>query len=522
MRESLRALVAGTVGLAALGGLGACGLAFPTRLTGEATDASTPDASLDASGADVTADDAGPCNASDPPSSAACVISDAYGVFVSPLGSDTSGAGTQGAPFATLGKAIGVASAKSLRVYVCGKAPGVTSVVYDEHVVLADGVSLYGGLVCPDAGAWSYGGAAAAVEPSTPGPALRGTNLLSETGVTDMAFTAGGAGDAGAMPGASSVAAFVANSSSITLTRVALTAGEGAPGAPGTTPSNYASPSAASGTSGQGGAAAATTCDCSDGTSSTGGAGGNSSSGDGEPGTSSPPVASPVSNGGLAFGNGCSGAPSTQPGAGGANGAEGTAAPPGVGTLTASGWQAGALGSAGGNGKPGQGGGGGGYDGSACASGPSPPNYGGGGGCGGCGGAGGGAGGAGGSSFALLVYASTVVLDGCSLVANAGGAGGAGAPGQGGQAGGGDGASNCCDGTAGGAGGAGGRGAGGPGGLSYAVGYSSNIAPPTAKQTTLKFGAGGAGGAGGNGSDGGATAEGSGAAGTAGMSVALP
>jgi hypothetical protein len=291
------------------------------------------------------------------------VITETYGVFVSPSGSDTKGNGSRASPFGTIGRGIAVASARSLRVYVCG----TSGLPYHEHVELADGVSVYGGLVCPTGtpADWTYTGAQPLVAPSTPGYALSASALLSATEVSDMAFvTATATGDAGATPaGGTSIAAFLVSSASIALTRVSLTSGDGAPGAAGSTTSNYSSPAAATGNAAEpfGATAGAIACPCADGTSSTGGAGGSSGSPAGVSGTSAPPVLSPVVNGGAVIAGGCQGAPSTQPGANGASGAGGQMGS-GPGALSASGWTDAPPSGTAPNGAPGQGGGGGSWD----------------------------------------------------------------------------------------------------------------------------------------------------------------
>jgi hypothetical protein len=446
----------------------------------------------------VVRHDGASCDPSAPPSTSSCVLTEAYGVFVSTSGSDVNGKGTRASPFASLGKGIAAASAKSLRVYVCKG-----NVTYDEHVELADGVSVYGGMACPTKGStdWTYTGARPSVAPSTPGYALTASALLSSTDVSDLAFNAGPTlrGDAGAAPpGASSIGGFVVNSASVGLTRVSLTAGDGQAGSSGSTSSNYSTP-AQPGNAAEplGAVAGPMPCACPDGTSSTGGGGGSSGSEPGVNGTSTPPVASPVANGGAVIAGGCQGAPSTQPGANGAGGSGGQAGTS-AGTLSQSGWTPAPPTATASNGAPGQGGGGGSWD--INCGGTGVGTGGGGGGCGGCGGGGGTGGGTGGSSFALVVANSTVTLTSCTVTAGNGGAGGPGGTGEAGQPGGALGAGVCCDGTAGGNGGIGGGGAGGAGGLAYGIAFSGPA--PETTGSKISSGHGGAGGAGGGASAG--------------------
>ena len=66
----------------------------------------------------------------DEPSDAAnpCILTEAFGVFVAPTGSDTAGTGTRAAPYATVGNAMDQAKTKGLaRVYACGTAGNYSS-----------------------------------------------------------------------------------------------------------------------------------------------------------------------------------------------------------------------------------------------------------------------------------------------------------------------------------------------------------------------------------------------------------
>jgi hypothetical protein len=494
----------------------ACEVAFPTKL------ATSDDAGIDGGDGSAGIDsgdsgDGASCDPTQPPSASPCVIAEAYGVFVAPSGSDANGDGSRAAPFATIGHGIAAASARSVRVYVCG----ATGVRYDEHVRLTDGSSVYGGLACPTGAAtdWTYTGSPAEVAP-TAGVALSAVALLSMTRVVDMAFTAGPVAtdaDAGAGAAGASIAAFLSSSSNLALTRVSFTSGAGGAGAQGIGVSNYGQPMAMAGNSAMNASqmAPAILCSCDDMTSSTGGQGGTQGAYDGVSGSSMPSVSDPVANGGVGQTTGCQGAPSTQPGADGALGA-GAPMPTSFGTLTASGWIPSPPVAAATNGHPGQGGGGAGFD-LTCAAAGGGAAGGGGGACGGCGGAAGTNGGAGGASFALVVYDSSVVLDGCTIVAGNGGEGGGGGDGQAGQPGGGVGPGACCDGTAGGNGGGGGGGAGGAGGPAFGIAFSGTA--PDTSNTTITHGVGGKGGIGGSASAGPPRAGGSGPEGPSGAAM---
>jgi hypothetical protein len=446
--------------------------------------------------------DAFTCDPTYEPKDAPCVIADSYGVFVaSPNpsdggtggGNDATGDGTMGAPFATIAKALANLGGKS-RVYVC-------SGIYPEEISIdaAHAASLFGGFTCT-AGAssleWRYEGAVAAVRPTAADhPALMIAGVPGLVAVEDMAF------EAPATPlqdstgaGQSSIAAFVSNST-VSFSRVVLTAGAAANGADGTTAVNYdptmsvaPSPHSATNSNSQ---------TCPPGSispqadSSTGGEGAISSP-EGDDGASNPPVTGSPPRDGLG-GLGEQG-DYAAPGDDGADGnsREGGTPPATWGTLTPLGW-APMAGGAGGAGEPGQGGGGGGR--LAVHGSTSVFYFGGAGGTGGCGGGGGGGGNGGGSSVALFSVNSTLTLTTCQLTSGQAGNGGNGAPGGPGQSG-----------SAGsqvlysGNGGMGGNGAGGSGGGGGAGGVSGvilyrGLEPSTDATTTAAMGHGAVGGA---------------------------
>jgi hypothetical protein len=421
--------------------------------------------------------DTGPtCNPTQTPAQNACVIADGLAIFVSPTGNDAN-AGTMESPVKTLGKAITLASSLSApRVIAC-------AATYAEPVSLGStnasaGLAIFGGVTCPgDAGAgWTYTGAKAVVAPTVASViAFEAIDVAAPVSLSDFEVDAPVLGSSVAA-GSSSVAAFVSNASSASFTNVKLVASDGRPGepgAPGSAVTNWASGSL-NGNNGSGEVGgAAVTCACGDTTFSQGGAGGSADDG-GVPGPGLPALSTGTA--------GEDDLACNKAGGGGGNGvdAQTSSAKPGqgassYGTVAASGWTPGA-GGAGGNGLPGQGGGGGG-DGAGA---PHPTGGGGGGACGGCGGAGGQGGGGGGSSFALLVYDSTVTVTNCVFVAGNGGVGGTGGAGQQGQAGvlgGGTPATPGCLGGGGGAGSGGNGGGGGPGGISagIALGGSNTV-----------------------------------------------
>jgi hypothetical protein len=483
----------------------------------------------DGAGRSEASPDVGGCDPSKSPSEEACVVAEAYGVFVSPAGSD-SNTGTRSAPVATLGHGMDVAKAMGKRVYVCAGSFGEELVIGASR----DGVNVYGGLDCAG---WTYGAANhVVVAPASSGYALELEGL--QTGVTleDLEFDSQSAPS----PGESSMAAFASNSQNVVLERVTLVAaaaadgsagGASGPGADAGSTNWYGTPPAYPELNGasasDAGAPAATTCTCGDLSNSTGGAGSG-------PLNVPPPTAGLPSYGGDAGAGaaGVSGSQCNSQGGGGTDGVDAPVAAAGtpnasLGACSMSGWTP-AVGLAGSNGQPGQGGGGGG-------DGRLGSGAGGGGACGGCGGVGGLPGTGGGSSVALLAYQSNVTLVNCLLTSRAAGNGGAGTSGEQGQSGGvmgGNADLGGCPGGAGGAGSGGNGGQGGAGGLSLGIGYCGTaptvdgaLVPGAATLSGVTLGTAGAGGTGGSG---GAAATNStdpaganGAAGPAGVAMAV-
>jgi hypothetical protein len=461
--------------------VGAAGLAGCSPGVADYCAPGTPECTvLDAGSRDGASDgaaeggrDAAACDRASTPHDDACVIDEAYGVFVSPAGSD-SNPGTKAAPLLTIGQGMGVAKAAGKRVYVCAGT-------FAEKLVVSaarDGTNVYGGLDCAT---WSYGPLnKVVVAPTETGYALDLEGLQAGITFEDVEFDVQPATSASA--GASSIAVFASGSQNVTLERVTIVAGKGADGAPGAspgaatadggvhapgsnwfgTPPSYAELNGIN--AGDAGGAPTVHCTCRDQSETSGGQGGGPMNVP-TPGAGTPSYSD--------AGAGAGGANAVSCGSGGISQSGGDAPDAAadvpsmtLGTVSATGWAPG-TGAAGSDGKPGQGGGGGGNGRLSSGSGGS-------GACGGCGGAGGEPGAGGGASIALLSYQSNVALAGCVLLtkgAGNGGAGGSGEPGQSGGVMGGNGILGACPGGAGGAG-AGGNGAqGGPGGLSLGIGY---------------------------------------------------
>jgi len=378
---------------------------------------------------------------------AGCVADPENGIFVSPTGNDSND-GTPSSPLATINAAIDRAASRPAPIFIC-------SGTFDESVVVTDDdLALHGGFACPTGGApWVYDeDERPLISPTDPGYALQVTDVNGLT-LSDLELRSAHATAAGA----SSIAVFVSGSDAVTLTRVHITAGDGANGASAMAPvSNHttADQTGKDAVLTEGGEA--TPCACGDATASIGASGGD---------------------GGLSPTAGGAGTPDQgggQPGAVGScatvgTGHDGGSAPNEsdadganlLGTLGTSGWTP-AAGASGLTGEPGQGGGGG----AAVTAGG-----GGGGACGGCGGTGGGAGKGGGASIGLVAVMSNVTLVASFITTGDAGRGGDGIAGELGQGGGvkGNGVGSACDGGNGGKGGNGGAGGGGAGGISVGV-----------------------------------------------------
>ena len=458
----------------------------------------------------LDASDAPTCDESKPPIVNPCVVADAFGVFVAPPSAADAGGtppgdaaaatgdGTMENPFPTIGAALANLGGKS-NVFICDGD-------YTEAVSIdsAHQANLFGGLNCSNRAAWTYmGGVARVTGPDASQPTLTVSHVAATLAIQDISFEA----PSGTMPnadgsGESSIAAWV-NTSSVTFTRVVLTANDGANGAAGTPSDMFASgqPAAAA----QGTIAPTQTCPTPPMAampySSTGGAGGSAGVNGGE-GQAYPPP--PMLTG--------MGGPSSisNTAADGDDGADGVVGPGGVaattiGQLTDTVAWVPSRGGMGATGTPGEGGGGGGsgYDSQTETYLPGAA-----GGLGGCGGEGGQGGAGGGASVALVSRESTVNLLGCSLVTANGGNGGPGAKGGTGEYGGLGAQLAASSGGTGGNGACGSGGAGGTGGISVGVLYSGSM-PLNDAATSITLGQGTGGGKGG-------------AAGPAGMGPVLP
>ena len=375
---------------------------MPLRVTQGATE--EPEAEVAPSGCDPTK----------PPHDESCVIDDAFGIFVSPAGSDAN-PGSKSAPVRSIGHGMDLAKAAAKRVYICAGS-------YPEQLVVGtsrDGVNVYGALDCAT---WTYGAAnKVVVAPAQSGYALEIRRPADGGDVRGHRVRC--AERERGVQGASSVAVFVSGSQNVALHRVTMVAGSGTDGMPGPpqgpsdwygTPPDYSELNGIS--AGDAGGAPSTTCTCADQASSIGRSG-RWPDEHSHACCRTALVRRRRGRGGgherhpmqLAWRRSATAAmhrlpladtPSTS-----------------LGACSATGWTPG-VGVPGANGKPGQGGGGGGNGTLSSGSGGS-------GACGGCGGWGGKGGQGGGASIALLSFQSSITLAGCSLTAKAAGNGGA-------------------------------------------------------------------------------------------------
>ena len=466
------------------------------------------------------------------------------GIFVAGAGVDNASCGlTYTAPCQTISRGI-VRAAQAGRPNVYVQAG-----TYNEVVVLLNGVSVWGGYdITWQRGPYSNAGHRVTVvgkqDTTTGGDGeyltVRAHDLLVPVTIADLVLqgpVAQGLGGAAGSDGRSSYVVH-ARAADVSLVRVQMIAGSGAPGAAGTTGSDAAAVIVQNGMAGgNGGNGSQPGGTCND---SSRGAGGSSGSNVCTGSPSSRPTDGGIGGRGGTADNNCpfgltatsgatgSDAAFTQggfglPGPGGsggnscgptgpgnpgvvANGAGGVANAGGyLGGVNSAYWYA-RGGSAGATGENGSGGGGGG-GGGGCDNGTDAAGAGGGGGgAGGCAalGGGGGGGGGGGAFGVVAVTSSTVTLDTCELfrgIGASGGAGGTGGRGQSGAAGGAGGALHPNSATPGiggdGAhGGHGGGGGGGQGGRSVGIlSTPDSTIMGTCTQTQGTPGGGGGGGA---------------------------
>jgi Big-like domain-containing protein/K319-like protein len=434
------------------------------------------------------------------------------GVFVSKAGADTA-AGSRSDPLLTIQKAITKAAPNQADVYV-------SAGTYAEAIVLANGVSIFGGFDASKGWLRSVSNQVIVAAPSAVAVSAAAVTVPLELQMVSIRSAAA------TVPGASSIGVSVSSSSArIALRDSSVAAGAGAPAA--------VAFNGVAGAKGGDGGKGATPARGVGGFSSCAG-GGNGGIGVKGSSNGNPGASGTMAFGGAAGGSGGSAAtgfgqcrialthgnPAPDNAVAGSNGASGNngVASGALGSFSATAYvpPSSGAGTSGSHGGGGGGGGSGSGDSSVCNvfdCCDATSGGGGGGGGAGCAGGGGGGGLGGGGSFAVVSLNSNLSIENTKLSAAAGGAGGVGgAGGFGGTAGvgganglsNGQSAGNGAPGKAGGSGGGGGAGAGGAGGPSICVAHVSTAPVMTGMACTKA--AGGTGGAGGLGAHGQASA----------------
>lgn len=146
---------------------------------------------------------------------------EALGVFVTNAGSATPD-GTRARPFASIQQGIDAAKKVGKRVYVCAGS-------FDESIVLADSISVIGGLDCskPE---WTVGAPDARSKIVAPtSPALTARSIATATKLSGLDVVAPNATE----PGASSIGLLAEKSPGLVVASSSISAGEGAKGADG-------------------------------------------------------------------------------------------------------------------------------------------------------------------------------------------------------------------------------------------------------------------------------------------------
>ncbi len=423
-------------------------------------------------------------------------------IFVSVDG-DNLNQGSIADPVATIATGISRAQAQGKSTVL------VSNGVYNARVVLAAGISLYGGYSSSNGWQRSALNTAEIRSATVSGgrvTALDGTNILAATTVDYFTIRTLDT----SVAGTNNYAVYCNNCDGLLLKNNTIAAGSAGPGAVGTAGTvgddgadgvvGSETTCDDNGPGGPGGAGGTSTCARTGGVGGKGGADGQNNGSTGGSG-----VTGVLGGAGGMWGNpGGTGQNGTNGGAG-ANGSGGTGGSSGS---VVGGFWVSSVGAAGGLGVHGNGGGGGGGGGAqSCAScNDAQGNGGGGGGAGGCRGTGGGGGGGGGGSFGVFLVASGTTVTLLNNVIEAGNGGGGGNGGLGGIGGDGGvgalGGNNCTTqigqggkGGNGGKAGNGGAGGGGAGGPAYAIFRMSTTGVLTGN--TLSFGLPGAGGTGG-------------------------
>lgn len=143
---------------------------------------------------------------------------EALGVFVTPTGSPTPD-GTRSRPFASIQRGIDAAKAVGKRVYVCAGS-------YSEALVIADSISVIGGLDCskPE---WVVGAPDARSKVVSPtSPAITARSITTATKLSGLEVVAPAATE----PSGSSIGLLAEKSPALVVASSSITAGDGAKG----------------------------------------------------------------------------------------------------------------------------------------------------------------------------------------------------------------------------------------------------------------------------------------------------
>jgi hypothetical protein len=147
-------------------------------------------------------------------------LTEKFGVFVAPSGADNAD-GTRERPLARIQPAIDLAKKLGKRVYVC-------TGVYREALVLADSISVIGGLECSTT-TWRVGAAHTRIESPTI-PAIDAKDIVTATRLESLDVLA----PAATTPGGSSIALRAEKSGALVIATSRLIAGDAAKGDDGT------------------------------------------------------------------------------------------------------------------------------------------------------------------------------------------------------------------------------------------------------------------------------------------------
>lgn len=146
-------------------------------------------------------------------------LTEKYGVFV--VAGKQDGDGTRARPVGTLARGIELAKLTNKRVYACAGR-------YAEQLVVAEGVSITGGLDCLHP-SWSFGNGRSRID-SPKSPAIVADKIALPTRIERFDVFAPDA----IADGASSIGLFATDSPSLIIGDATITAGKGASGANGT------------------------------------------------------------------------------------------------------------------------------------------------------------------------------------------------------------------------------------------------------------------------------------------------